>query len=297
MSLVTERQYWELHDRLDHASFTDLCAFERNPRVYSLSRRRPATEAMVRGQLLDCLLLSEGEFNERFGVLGFDDLRSKAAREHKATIEASGRTMVKRQWVEQARDEVASLLAETDTTPAPRDILARGRGQVAIRQRFGSVWFLSKPDWVPARDSDWGDWIIDVKRTATEDMADWGAKVASYRYHWQAASQLDAYNTEFPDDQRSMYGWLIITERDCGLLACDPADLELGRVEYVQALRRYRETFESGHWPSPFHSPNGLPRVASLPEWYRRRALAKTEPEPTVDLAPIDPGDAWEEAS
>jgi hypothetical protein len=293
MALITELRYWELHERLDHASFTDLLSFERNPRVCSLSRKRTPTEVMTRGQLVDCLLLSSHEFEERFGVLDFDDLRTKAAREQKATIEASGRTMVKRQWVEQAQQEVASLLADTDTVPAPRDILAAGRGQVAIRQRFGSVWFLSKPDWVPARETDWGDWIIDVKRTATEDVDDWGAKVASYRYHWQAASQLDAYNTEFPDDQRTRYGWLLITDRDCGLIECNPDDLALGRSEYVAALRRYRETFDSGKWLSPFHSPTS-PRMASLPEWYRRRSGSNVT---TIRQPETNAGDAYEEAS
>lgn len=288
MSLVTESSYWELHQRLDHASFTDLVSFERNPRVYSLSRRRTPTESMVKGNLLDCLLLSPHEFDERFAVLEFDDLKTKAAREQKAAIEAAGKTMIKRQWVDKAREEVASLLADTDTTPAPRDILARGRGQVAIRQRFGSIWFLSKPDWAPARDSAWGDWLIDVKRTEVD--GDWGTKVASYRYHWQAASQLDAYNTEFPDDRRSMYGWLIITGDDCGLLACNPDDLDLGRTEYVAALRRYREAFERGEWHSPFHSPGGFPKVASLPDWYRRKAERAAEPTP-------EQGDAYEVAS
>jgi len=270
MSLITERDYWELHQRLDHASFTDLLSFERNPRAYSLSRRRTPTEAMIKGQLLDCLLLSPHELAERFAVLEFDDLRTKSAREQKAAIEASGRMMVKQQWLTQAQEEVASLLAETDTTPAPRDILARGRGQVAIRQRFGSIWFLSKPDWVPDRNSAWGDWLIDVKRTEVD--GDWGTKVASYRYHWQAASQLDAYNTEFPDDRRSRYGWLIVTGNDCGMLACDPYDIELGRAEYVAALRCYREAFERNEWRSPFHSPDGLPRISRLPDWYRRQS-------------------------
>lgn len=269
MSLVTESQYWELHQRLDHTSFTDLVSFERNPRVYSLSKRRPQTEAMVRGHLVDCLVLSPADLDARFAVLPFDDYRTKAAKEFKMQAEGEGRMVVKKQWLEQAQEEAASLLAETSTKPAPREILADGRGQIAIRQRFGSVWFLSKPDWAPAKHTAWGDWLIDLKRT--DDPSDWGAKVANYRYHWQAASQLDAYNTEFPDDQRTRYGWLIVSPHDCGLLEADPDDIALGRDEYVRALARYRNAFDINEWPSPFHSRTGEPKIARLPDWYRRR--------------------------
>lgn len=278
MSLVTERQYWELHQRLDHASYTDLVAFERNPRVYSLSKNRKATDDMVKGQLLDCLLLSPHEFDSRFhertekNANGECTLQTKAAKAEYARILASGKIPIHPKWRQAAEEEIASLLADTDTVPSPKAILAQGRGQVAIRQRFGSVWFLSKPDWVPARDSEWGDWIIDVKRTSIDDVSDWGAKVSAYRYHWQAASQLDAYNTEFPDDRRSRYGWLIVTGNDCGLLECDPDDIALGRAEYVAALLRYRDAFERNEWRSPFHSPDGLPRISRLPDWYRRQS-------------------------
>lgn len=273
MSVVTESQYWELHKRLDHASFTDLVAFERNPLVYSRSKGRVPTEAMIRGQLVDCLVLSPGEFDERFGVLGFDDLRTKAAKEAKATIEASGKTMVKQSWLDDARAEAERLSAPTESRPSPSEILVSGCGQVGIRQCFGSVWFLSKPDWVPSPDGPWRDWIIDLKRSSDEDVSGFGAKVASYRYHWQAASQLDAYNTEFPADKRTRFGWLVITADDCGLLECDPQDIELGRCEYVAALHRYRQAFDSNEWHSPFHSRTGEPKTVSLPEWYRRKAL------------------------
>ena len=274
MTILTEAEYWELHHRLDHASYSDLVSFERNPRVYSLSKKRKVTDLMIQGSLLDCLLLAPSELDERFAVLEFDDLKTKAAREQKAAIEASGKTMIRPQWVRQAQQEIATIFGETTTVPAPRDILRDGRGQIAIRQRFDTIWFLSKPDWAPARHTEWGNWLIDLKRTSVDDMEDWGAKVASYRYHWQAASQLDAYNTEFPDDQRTQYGWLIITEHDCGLLACDQEDIELGRTEYVRSLQRYKTAFDNNEWPSPFHSVSGAPRVARIPEWYRRRVAA-----------------------
>lgn len=276
MSIVSELDYWELHKRLDHTSFTDLVSFERNPRVYSMSKRRAPSELMIRGQLTDTLLLAPSELEERFTVLPFDDLRTKAAKAFKMDAELAGKHVVKQQWLNQAQEEVSSLLAETTTVPAPRDILAAGRGQIAIRQRFGSVWFLSKPDWAPSPGGAWGDWLIDLKRTSVDEVSDWGAKVANYRYHWQAASQLDAYNTEYPSDQRTRYGWLLVTEHDCGLLECDPDDIALGRTEYVESLQRYRAAFEANEWPSPFHSRTGEPRMSSLPAWYRRKSFAVT---------------------
>lgn len=306
---LSDRDYWARRAQLDVVSYGKLRLFAANPRAFRLSKVRERSDAMVRGSILDCLVFEPHRFHERFGFRtvetkgGKVTLQSNAQKEEFATIEASGRTPILKEWASTAYNQLVALFGNTETLPAPWSALVTsgadqadylhelqrfvldptapppeaqvlcGEGQPGIARRVADLGltFVAKPDFAPTS-GPFADALVDLKLTSECSFRAWSRKVETLCYHWQAGSYLDLWNAENPNDQRERFVWLVVdvdAPHDSGIVECGYQSLQTGREEYQEAMRRYAECLRNNHWPSPFHTGTELPVTVELPRWHK----------------------------
>lgn len=103
-------------------------------------------------------------------------------------------------------------------------------------------------DWLPASDRT----IWDLKSGKSANPAAWGNSVHSYRYHWQAAMELDAANLVFPDRDYVSFNHIVqesYPPYHVEDIMLSESWLLIGRLEYASALRKYCRCLATGEWP------------------------------------------------
>lgn len=125
--IVTEVQYWQERKLLSRGSYGKLKDFEANPRTFKMREERNVsrvpTDDMVKGNIADTLMFAATDFANQFAFLAYDNLTTKAAREQKAAIEASGKRCIRRDWIEDAIEAMLEIHRNNDTQPLPWSVL------------------------------------------------------------------------------------------------------------------------------------------------------------------------------
>ena len=288
MSRLTEAQYWELRQEHTTVSYGKLKRFSANPRKFRIGPQQKTTASMSAGNLLDCLMFTPGEFDSRFGILEYDDLRTKAAKEQRDSILTDGKIPVKKQEVTTAYSQLNAVLT-TDVRPEPwraiwtdRDgVTLNGEAQGGISRAVRSLRLnvVGKPDFAPAKDGPYGDCLVDLKLTAACGLDAWSRQVVNFAYHWQAAMYLDLYNAETGEERTRFLHLVVESEApyDCGLVELSPDAIATGQVEYLQAMEDYAYCIRESSWPSAYSGPldygrdNPAPPMVSLPKWHQKK--------------------------
>lgn len=285
---VTEAEYWQLRHEHTTVSYGKLKRFAANPRKFRIGPPQKTTANMTAGNLLDCLMFTPGEFDSRFGILKYDELRTKAAKGQRDSILESGKTPVKKQEVDTAYAQLNAVL-HTDVKPEPwraiwtdRDGVAlNGDAQGGISRGLKSLGLtvVGKPDFAPAKDGPYGDCLVDLKLTAACGLDAWSRQVVNFAYHWQAALYLDLFNAETGEERTRFLHLVVESEApyDCGLVELSPNDIADGQIEYQQAMEDYAYCLRNNEWPSAYsgtpdyETDNVAPLMVSLPRWNKKK--------------------------
>lgn len=234
------------------------------PSPWAWARREPkkATEAMVWGSLVDCLLLQPDQFNACFAVSPFDSFQTKEARIWR---DAQSLPIITRDTLQEAWRAV-KVLEENGRVNA---IISQSKPQVSV---FANVQFpdIGTPygakcriDLLPFSE---GEKIIwDLKTVASLSRLEW--TILDRGYHVQAAWYLDLYNLASGDD-RDSFGFIFQESKppyEIALVELDSDAIAAGREWYVKAVQRWHECQTTGIYPSPTAE---TVRVISLPKRY-----------------------------
>jgi hypothetical protein len=200
-----------------------------------------------------------------------DDWRGKAAREAKDQARAEGKTpllakdvaVVDAMAAKLLEHPVASALLDPDHGKPEQSLFAQD-------EESGGVWLRAMLDWLP--DPGPGRTIIpDYKSTADTGNPDaFDRAMAEYRYHGQAAWNLDLMRRLGLADDDARFVFIVQSKKAPYLVSVIEPDadaMEVGREENRAAIALYAQCVSTGTWPGYGDAVTS----ASLPPWYTPR--------------------------
>lgn len=267
--IVGERVNPEVHHRQEHErgelgfvmSRGELMRFNECPAKWKVGSPQSETSEMRWGSLIDCLLLVPEEFHDRFAVCpetypdkktgeqkpwNFNSNFCKEWRE-----DQEGKTILKHD------DRLAADAALRNFNFDEFDALRAGaRCQVSLSaEYFDSATELTIPirallDLVPG-EGEYQNSIVDLKTTSSAEPRAWARKVSSDHLDAQAALYLDLWKAATGEERCDFRH--VIQESDppyhVELRLLSAEFIELGRIKYGAALKKYCGCLASGVWP------------------------------------------------
>jgi hypothetical protein len=253
-------------------SRSDLMAFAVCPHKWlAVGHYFEGNDASDWGSAIDCLLLTPGEWDNRFAVKPETYPDSKTGEPKPFTMASNwckqwaadheGKILVKHEDFAAMQAAVLAL----GEVPEVRAILPKARKQVmAVAEWQDKASGLSVPvkvllDLVPdAADPLYGKVLPDLKTTTNASAGEWASKVYRMNYDAQAALFLDVYKAATGEDRTDF--WHIVQETDppyetavwglsAGVEGGDCGFIGLGRMKYESALERYCQCLKTGYWP------------------------------------------------
>jgi hypothetical protein len=214
------------------------------------------------------LVLGEGE---EIVVTEWDDWRTKAAREERDAIRATGAIPL----LSHEGEQVQAMAEAIRQHPTAGALFAPGNG-VAEQSLFWQdprhgVWRRARPDWMPHR-QDGGRLIIaDYKTARAVDPSALQRAVYEHGYHAQAAWYIDAVKAlGLAGDQEPAFIFVFQAKTPpylVHLVELDFPALQLGAARNERALTIYAECQRTGIWPGFNDRITYLP----LPAWAEKR--------------------------
>lgn len=247
-----------------HVTKSVLADFAPSPWKWRNGGGKKVTPAMVDGLLFDCLLTQPGEFSKLFAHSEFDSFRTKAAQEWKADVQASGKHVVTGEEIVAAEASIASLKTDFHW-------LGNGEFQVPL---FGEADFdgvtltiAGLVDFMPAEDTEYGDAIVDVKRTDSVSYCEFSKVAASKKYHVQAGMYLMLARLMGLKRERFIF---VVQEREAphesALFELSQADVNAGQLWAETQIARFAKCVKTDTWPK---ANEGLVTL-TLPAWVRK---------------------------
>lgn len=251
-------------------SRSELMLFDHCPFRWLNGYKRKDTEEMEWGSLLDAMVLNSERFWDDWAVCpatypaepkkkGFpiDDKpwnrNATFCREWEATQQKNGKQIVKREQYGMAGEAKDCILKDA----VANELIHTSKHQVmAIAEYHDAdtgldVSFKLLMDMVPLESSKWMNALADLKSTASCAERKWRNHVFDFALHVQGASYLDAYNA-ITGEQRDTFLHIVQENYDPWHVErrmLSQEFLALGRMQYVQALKRYCQCLKTNEWP------------------------------------------------
>lgn len=210
------------------------------------------------GTALHLAVLEPDRFAERTVCHGFDDYRSKDAREARDAAYDAGKTPLK----PAEADLVFALRDSIHNTPEVARLLAQpGDAEVTLTWEFDGLPCKARPDFLAADAS----FAIDLKSAVAAHPDAISRK--AMQEGWQTRSAfymagIHAVTGRLPDSY-----WYVVAEKSppyiCQLYEMDAKALVRGEQIVGRAVHLFRECLEMGVWPKYRNGPS----VISLPNW------------------------------
>lgn len=223
------------------------------------------TTATEWGSLADCLALSPGRFAESYVVTPetYPDKKTGETKpwnwnatfckDWREVTAKSGKKPVKGETFTQVENAMKFLFANEQIA----SFIHRSKKQVFVMADYVDpetkivVPIKCLLDLVPALDSPFSKDLGDFKTCRSAKPFLWDRAVFEHGYHVQAALYMDAYTKATGEDrvsfrhilQESFPPW------EPGKRILSAEYMELGRMAYLNALRRYCQCLASGVWP------------------------------------------------
>ncbi len=269
-------------------SRSQLERFAQCPRKWIRGAETESTAAMSWGSLVDCLVLTPQHFEAVYAIAPTTyettgmmcpvcksvtdskkcrtcktdriespvrkdwNLNSETCQEWVKAQQTAGKTITSEGRVSDAWKAIARLNEDEEI----KAILDCSKRQVAVNVEWHDdseivVPFHCLLDLVPDPKSPFGDTIFDLKTTDSADGAKWAKTVYNWNLAFQAALYLDAMNASAGTKYRN-FGH-VISEADepyeCTHRLLSAEFLDLGRADYMAALKRYCRCLKSNIWP------------------------------------------------
>lgn len=239
----------------------ELMRFNECPVKWKYGAEEQQSPAMLWGDLVDCMHLVPEQFSGRFAVCPETYPDAKTG-EHKPwnfnakfcqqwRTTQKGLSIVKAEVHESAKQACAMLAYNSDGATDPAF-----RFQVAVwADYFDPATELTIPlralvDVVPSG-TELQNSLIDLKTTSTAEPRAWSKKVSSDHLDAQAALYLDLWNAATNEGRTDFRH--IIQENEppyhIELRLLSQEFIELGRLKYRSALKKYCQCLATGEWP------------------------------------------------
>jgi len=231
---------------------------------------RPTTDAQSKGRLLHRMLLEGGD---GIVVLDYPDWRTKAAREERAEVTATGKLPILAEAYAELVHSVERIRANIDTAGVS---LEGGECEVRLEwheeSRVGGVLCHGVLDWL----SDDHSHIIDLKTGEASAHPDaCAARLVRYGGALQDAAYRSAVSKLWPE----MIGRVAVTFVFVETVApfavtpvtCASTMREYGESRWLRAVELWARCLESNHWPG-----YGATRVEA-PPWALAREMEMEE--------------------
>jgi hypothetical protein len=239
-----------------------LMEFNRCPHRWLMGYESDETKASEWGTLIDALVLSPDAFESDFAITPETYTNDKGEEKpwnwnanacKSWRDQRDGQTVVKSDVFAKASNAVRVLMADQQVAA----LVACSEKQVmVIAEYFDEETRLNIPvkgliDLVPQPKSAFGKALADLKTCNTASPFPWTRAVFEHGYHVQAAFYLDMYVTATGEDrieflhvlQESYAPW------EVGKRILSEEFIQLGRLQYLTALKRYCRCLVDNHWP------------------------------------------------
>lgn len=252
-------------------SNTSLGEFASNPHRWIRGYRRKVSKKQVDwGNLIDCMVLTPGQFDERFAVYPTHYPDSKTGEMKKFTLSSNWC----KKWKEDHENFQCITKTDLDNATAARARLAEDpiimemldgcQTQVFVLGEYHDpqtkivVPVKCLIDVVPSVSNTKNSndrCLADLKTCRHADKRSWERQVYLFGYHRQAALYMDLYTEATKEDRTD---WRhIVSESEPPyeparrqLSGGENSFIELGRNQVLSALRTYCACLEANSWPS-----------------------------------------------
>jgi hypothetical protein len=252
--------------------------------------RAPTKEAahFSLGRAVHHALLGEAFFSKIFTVRPDKVFDEKA----KEDVEWNGNRTSCKKWLAAAKAEGLTVLTAEDLAKIQGMAVSLGKeslvragvlnGRIECTMAWldaeTGIWLLSRPDVIP---TDSGD-FVDLKTTKSVFYNDIVRAIGDYAYHQQGALVGEGYEALTGQKMTSFSLYFIESSRPyCArFIQLKDHDLELGRQQNRNALRRFVASMNSGEWPGPGGRQDSV-QYAEISEYARKAAEGRLKFEGT----------------
>jgi hypothetical protein len=246
----------------------ELVEFNKCPNRWLLGYESEETKATEWGTIIDCLVLTPERFENEFSVTPLEypatpkkkgEVPEMKPWNRNATYcreweDAQTGTVVKGDVLTQAQNAVKFLMADKQIA----ELIQCSEKQVMVVGEYRDedtgivVPLKGLIDLLPDREGRFGSALADLKTCYTANPFSWTKAVDQHGYDIQAALYLDLHNaTEGTSDrleflhvlQESYPPWQV------GRRILSEEFVQLGRMKYLSALKRYCQCLKANSWP------------------------------------------------
>lgn len=245
----------------------ELIEFNRCPHRWLMGIESEETKSTEWGSLIDCLFLTPERLLAQFAITPAEYPATPKRKDAPTEMKPWNKNATFCQEWEAEREGLqivkpdlhAKALAAVNVLRADEQInqlILCSTAQVMAVGEYADETGIVVPlkvliDMVPVERSAFHDSLADLKTCATASPFPWSRAVFDHGYHVQAALYLDVYNAATQDErttflhvlQESYAPW------EVGKRIVSNEFLELGRLTYITALKRYCACLAANHWP------------------------------------------------
>lgn len=284
-------------------SRSSLHDFMENPRRWRDGYRDGDTSATEWGSLIDCLVLTPERFDALYVVHPDTYEKDVSTKKEPNKVEvkdwhpashtcqqwiadnAKGRTVIAKEDLERGKQAASVIAADADA----QDILWSAEKQVLMTAEYHDpetgvvVALQSLVDIVCGASSRYSESLCDFKTSRNASPKFWAREVFNYGLDMQGALYLDIFNAA-TGDGRFEFRHIVqesLPPYAVGHRLLSEDFLSLGRMRYLNALRRYCQCLNSDTWPG-YEAP-GVPTITRPENWMISQS---TEEHQTADAPP-----------
>lgn len=205
------------------------------------------TDSMNWGSLVDMMTMSPEDVESSVAISEFNDFRTKAAKEWKEMMVASGRIVVTQKTFDKALEACDFLLKHNEHSA---DIFANSDFQKIVTGRLKGCNIKGMIDMCPRGSY----YLADLK--TTYDMSPYALNktIGDYGYNVQGGLYLALYNAMHPGEHRTAFKLVFQSSQDPSnieVVSLNQEDLDHGKKIAVQLISSIAQAAETDDWGSP----------------------------------------------
>ncbi len=238
----------------------------RSPAHYRYQGKKEPTRALVIGTAIHTSILEPKRFSKEYMLLR--EVTDRRKTEYKQAVKVWGESNV---LSGTEADLVAGMQESVRSNPHLAEYMqSPGRCELSVFATDPVTGVLVKCRFDKLTDS---GLAVDLKKT--QDLRDFGKSVANYGYHIQAAFYSDVYKWATGEELRGFVFAAVeesMPHASAPLILAEEA-LEIGRMQYREALNTYAECLAADEWPGIAVEPQTI----QLPSWYINQFESESE--------------------
>lgn len=236
----------EAYHHGEGVSKSDLDLVHRSPAHYRAIKGMISlpTAAMKLGTAFHCAVLEPDRFSAEYIVAPESSKRTKAGKEERQALEASGKTLLE-------KADMDTILAMRDSVMAneiARHLIEKSTHELSVFGEIDGVLCKCRPDgWLRNEGI-----VIDLKSAMDASMKGFQRAIKQGRYYVQDAWYRAVIKAACGESVEAFY--FIACEKEppyaMAIYQIDPMSVEFGYTEALTDLTSYKNAIETGEWPA-----------------------------------------------